>query len=430
MLRAFGLGAPCLVSFLVLLASGPSAQPVVPAGPVELKISEATGLPIIYAYHGKILNHDLKEIPVTEANLRNLLSHYLDAIARNPRSSPSAAAALRSRIHERAESKPVETRLKIEAGAKLLRELDPVERPHYQSMLRVIEAWGASAAAKPVTVAKNDPTFLAAANDLGLAPSEPVSAAAQPAGPTYIDQCREQKVPIPPDFGSPEWKLQGVLAPRYTFASSTDGATEVWAVAGTEAKGVCIALPRKDRAGDIQLLGIICQSKETGKACFWDNVDRKDPSQRITGAAAKTMKISDIQDASELVENCTNCHRGYNAFPIHPGTALDIGDRFDLQPDKRYEPISSQPLWGNPKPLIQRGEAPCGSCHEIPGLRDNNDASPKMPSSYCATILQNAARLTMPYVGSPAGWDAPKPAYEAHIKMLKTRCESQTVATK
>jgi hypothetical protein len=431
MVRIWCFAALCCVPIALVASSGTiSAQPTGPTGPVELKISEATGLPVVYPYHGRILNHDLKEIPATEENIRNLLAHYLDGIARQPKSSPSAAASLRSRVHERAEPKQVEALLNMRVGARLLESLDPAEQSQYRGMLRVIEGWASSGpSSNALAFSKNDPRVLSAIKDLGLpAPDEP-EGMIQAAATSYINQCRNEKVPIPPDWGSSEWKFQAVLAPKYTFSAGADGPTEVWAAAGTETKGVCMALPRKDlKTNDIMLLGIICQSKETGKACFWDNIDRK-TGKRVAGDAVKSMKISSIQDGSMLAENCTNCHRGYNAFPIHPGTALDIGDKFDLQPDKRYQPISGQTTWGNPGPLIQRGEAPCGSCHEIPALRDDNDTSPTMPSAYCKTVLQKAANLTMPYVGNPANWDSPKPGYESHIKLLKARCESQTVAT-
>jgi hypothetical protein len=395
--------------------------------PAELKFSEVTGLPLIYPYHGKILNYDLQEIPATEENVRNILAQYLDGIARQSKST-EAAASLRYRLHQRAEPRDVETILNMRAGELLIENLVPADQSRYRSMLRVIETWAASRKAPDaLAVTKNDPRILLAVGELGLPSSDALVTTS--VAMSYINQCREEKVPIPPDWGSPEWEFQGVLAPKYTFSAGADGPTEVWAASGRETKGVCMALPRKDlKSNEIVLLGIICQSKETGKACFWDNIDRTS-GDRLTGDAVKNMKISSIQDGSMLAENCTNCHRGFNAFAIHPGTTLDIGQKFYLQPDKRYQPISAQNTWGNPGPLVKRGEAPCGSCHEIPALGDDNDTNPTRPSAFCKTVLQKAANLTMPYVGSPAGWNFPRPAYESHIKLLKSRCDPQSVAT-
>lgn len=421
-------GILCCVSIAAITApSASSAQAVSAAPAIELKTSTATGLPLVYAYHGTLLNHDLKEIPPTEENIKNVLARYFEGIARQPKNSPSVIAALQSRVRERAKSTAMEMSLNMRIGALLVQNVEPSLQPPYRATLRIIEAWALSGrSSTSFDASKNDASVRSAAKALGLPVSLELKET-QEASTNYIKQCQNQKVPIPPDWGSPAWEFQGVLAPKYTFSAGADGPTEVWAAAGTKAKGACMALPRKDlKTNDVVLLGIICQSKETGKACFWDNIDRK-TNTRLTGDAVKKMKISAIQDGAMLAENCTNCHRGYNVFPIHPGTTLDIAHKFDIQPDKRYEPISGQQGWGNPSPVIQDGQPPCGSCHEIPAVGDDNNTNPTMPSAYCRTVLEKAANLTMPYVGTPVNWDSPKPAYESHIKLLKALCEAQNM---
>lgn len=109
------------------------------------------------------------------------------------------------------------------------------------------------------------------------------------------------------------------------------------------------ALPLKHE-GDISVLGIICQSRRTGKACFWDNIDisaERDAGgnfPRITGEGV-ILRIAEIKNGSNLAENCTLCHRGSNAFLIHPNTVL--GTPLNRLPDVRYSPIG-QPQWTNP----------------------------------------------------------------------------------
>jgi hypothetical protein len=417
------------VPAVALAPDGVTAQGAPTQGPPQLRSFASTGLPVVYPFHGTILNHDLTEVPATAENIRRLVTLFLDGVSRKVGGGAAASTdSLRARVREQAGGADAEALLQMRVAAALIENLDPSERAQYVSMLRVIETWAASnTRSNRISVTRADPGFAARARTLGFEAQR--SPARADGATSYIQQCRDAKVPIPPDWGSPEWKYQGELDKKYDFVRSGNRQTEVWAYPGREPKGVCLALPRYTKIDNeivLTVLGIICQSKETGKACFWDNLPR-DSVERITGEAVKTMRISDIQDGSMLDENCTNCHRGHNVFLIHPGTALDLEHTFDIHPDRRYEPISGQANWGNPPPLIKQGEAPCGSCHEIPALRDGNNTSTTQ-SSYCATVLAQASKLTMPYLGSPAGWESPKPAYESHIRALKQQCDTETVA--
>jgi hypothetical protein len=232
--------------------------------------------------------------------------------------------------------------------------------------------------------------------DLWIRPPQPSS--------EYVETCRAEGVPIPPDWPNPGWIEQGPL--RFVFIGQGLNAT-VHAYNDPAVPGVCYALPRRDDAGAIQLLGIICQSNTTGKACFWDN--RTTDNRLITGTNI-TLDIDTIGNGSTLAETCTDCHRGYNAFNIHPGSALDLsragapGGPYVTRPDVRYTPIG-QPHWVNPGPLILPAVPPdqqsCTLCHELPR------ELPRDRASYCTSVLQPAAMTTMPsppFGPPPAGW--------------------------
>jgi hypothetical protein len=228
----------------------------------------------------------------------------------------------------------------------------------------------------------------------------------QPTSP-YIADCRANDVPIPPDWPTGDWTRRGPLPAEFVFASQ-DKAAEVWTfeVVG---RGLCYALPRTD-GNVIKLLGIICQSKSTGKACFWDNIDAR-TGARIERArplrSPSPYQIARLQGGDVLMENCTSCHRGDNAFIIiNPETPLGVP--VDRNPDVRYTPIG-QATWSNPPAFSTKGSGACSGCHEIPAL--NQDI---------CNFLRGAADRTMPNTAAPAGWISPSEAYSAHISSMKT----------
>lgn len=56
------------------------------------------------------------------------------------------------------------------------------------------------------------------------------------------------------------------------------------------------------------------------------------------------MEPANIQGGNELVENCTNCHRGKNAFVVHPGSPLD---------PKMWPKIGFEKKEGAPEPKVE-----------------------------------------------------------------------------
>lgn len=233
---------------------------------------------------------------------------------------------------------------------------------------------------------------------------------------TYEQECEKNGVPIPPPWGDPKWEKAGALPRDKIFAAKTLPDVEVWMF--KTPLGICYALPRKDASGVIQALGIICQGEESSKACFWDNI-RADGT-KITGDQTKGMKPSDMQGGDKLKENCTNCHRGSNAFVIHPSTPLqpkptdptaanDPGDqtgRPTMPKREPYEPIG-QPGWKN-EPLEYALEPDgCAFCH----------AMPKLTGSYCR-ILKDVVGKTMP----PPDGKKLDASHNKDLKKLKDQC--------
>jgi hypothetical protein len=205
----------------------------------------------------------------------------------------------------------------------------------------------------------------------------------------YCRDCVAAGVPEPPPFDSGKWVSKGAVADKFT----SEDVKDILVYESAKPPGLCVALPRGDGA-DIQLLGVICQGKKTGKACFWDNVDASSAgADRIVASDIKTIDIAKFENADQLDEDCTDCHRGFNVYLIHDELE-NIGDH---NPDKRYQPIPTGKsvardgtvnFWSNPgrvrdddpdqKNLMRKDG--CGSCHQMPA----------MSQPYCSSVLSQA----------------------------------------
>lgn len=226
-------------------------------------------------------------------------------------------------------------------------------------------------------------------------------------GDAYIASCQANDVPIPPDWPDERWVARGELP--FVFAKFPDARTnEVYTFEDPDGKGVCYALVRKNHNNYFEAVGIICQSRKTGKACFWDNVipgPRVD--ERIRGKEIH-LDMRKIGNGSNMRQNCTECHRGAKVFLIHPDTPLSAIKA--TKPDVRYSPIG-QVDWTNPPPLEHKGSGACSQCHELPE-----------PTKHYCGLLKQAAEKTMPSRANPAGWDNPRPEFREAIEKLKERC--------
>ena len=376
---------------------------------------------IQFAYHGLLLDANLDVIELTPDTIskiqesifstlqksalgeplkkrgRELETLFKDQSLRGEEKLAARKAALETLLNESDET----TRLRYAWRAKLLRRDSNPLRRRLQPAI-------SSTLTERLKAARISPAI--------LAPGP---------GAEYLQACRDQGVPIPPDWPDSRWVSQGRLA--FVFISGGLQA-EVFAYKDPAVPGVCYALPRSTPGtSSIQLLGIICQSATTGYACFWDNKE-SDGVTPITGPDIR-LRIDSIGNGRTLAENCTMCHRGDNVFNIHPGTALDLqrtgapGGPYETDSAIRYTPLG-QTEWINPPPLIMppqpTGQSSCTTCHTLP----QTAPPPGIPGNpYCTFVLENAARLTMPPFGATrANWPPVPPPlhprYEAHINFL------------
>lgn len=279
----------------------------------------------------------------------------------------------------------------------------------------------------------------------GSGPAAPPPLPSRPLN-DYMTECHNTHlVPLPPVWnptsGVNQWTRRGELVTPFSQGALYPK-VQVWTYESTSPQGVCYALPRMNSGGDIntdiELLGIICQSEQTGKACFWDNVERPTgaPSRgetdeairrpgtvegiRIRGLATRGLDPVNMRDGYNLKENCTECHRGSNVFLVQKGTALDgasvrlpngtVTQALDIDPAVRYQPVSGtppSPSWQNPvstvQPLIDSvvSGSQCSGCHSINGNNNFDNEIPEFTFDYCDTIVKKSIGTNMP----------PRPAY-------------------
>jgi hypothetical protein len=211
---------------------------------------------------------------------------------------------------------------------------------------------------------------------------------------SYAQRCRDNGVPVPPDFAlsGTAWTFRGALG--HNILTNAPGATaDVWSWSDPLRRGICIALPRNSGVA-----GIICQSAKTGAACFWDNIDAASGA-RIDWRT-QTLRIADLQNGASLAENCTNCHRGNNVYLISPddrtwakllrpapgtvGATLTtkVQGSTDMRGGRpRYWPVTTffgRPGWEN----VYNASTSCTGCHEAPPVLNN---PPPMPPA-CASL--------------------------------------------
>jgi hypothetical protein len=262
-------------------------------------------------------------------------------------------------------------------------------------------------------------------------PSNAVPANASP----YMKECAKNGVPLPPVWGDPKWVNQGTLSKDKLIAFTDLPSADVWV--SKSPLGTCFALARKDDKGEIQRLDQICQGQKSGKACFWDNTSPKDGETPLK--VKDGLDPANVAGGDKMKMNCTKCHRGDNAFIIHPNTPLQLGpddpcekadptSRFGpTEPDKRFQPIGRKrdpKISGDPEDQAgfenptdgayeDLGDGPCSACHGIP----------KLTYSYCAHVLDPIlVKGTMPPVPPPPA-PTPNPAdYAKEIEKLKNAC--------
>jgi len=240
--------------------------------------------------------------------------------------------------------------------------------------------------------------------------------ATQAGGAAYVEECRKAGVPIPPDWGSSQWKSKGLLTTD--FLGSTPEA-EIFSFESESPRGVCFALPRST-GNTIKLLGIICLGTESSKSCFWDNQRNK---QQFNIPKNTSVPLSGFAGGADLNGGtggvCTDCHAGENPFIVHPGQPMDLGNK--IIPKTWQEPLvhPSWPQNSGPTNLLNGialnpNDGSCLACHT--SGRRFPEVSTELPG-YCGTILPTAFSTTMP----PG--DVGNPKYNKHFNALQTACK-------
>lgn len=211
-------------------------------------------------------------------------------------------------------------------------------------------------------------------------------------GAAYIAECEAAGVPIAPDWGSDEWIDNGPLSPQF-IGQGLQGRVYYYEADN----GLCMALPRTNSAGQVTLLGIICQGRN-GNACFWDNstfgldsITDPKPLSAFTGGAALYNKSGG---------ECTLCHAGENVFIVHPGSALDLTQLgIRMLPTEYASPLVHSNWAQNERPTTEHGA--CSTCH-------NQFRAGRLPeisnelSEYCEAVIGQVYSLqTMPPANAP-----------------------------
>ncbi|MCS5636168.1 MAG: hypothetical protein NZ990_06600 [Myxococcota bacterium] len=255
---------------------------------------------------------------------------------------------------------------------------------------------------------------------------------------TYIEECREAGVPIPPDWGTPGWGLdeepvddyRNVGMPLENEFVAPEWDTRVWTFESESPPGVCIALPRWNGTR-IELLGIICLGRESSNVCFWDQkpanpVDARrilDPNN----AVGKKVPLEFFVGGPELARNwgggqCTDCHAGENPFVVHPSSPLDDSAQM---PPRWYRPLVDPSWVQNPGPTnllaglaLDSGQRPCTGCHSRGAEGRFPEVSSGLLPGYCGVVLYQAINKTMP----PSAPIRPAWEYIQHSTALYAAC--------
>ncbi|NOQ80991.1 MAG: VWA domain-containing protein [Methylophaga sp.] len=253
-------------------------------------------------------------------------------------------------------------------------------------------------------------------------------------GDDYKQECEDNSVPSPPKWTSSKWDFRGDITNEFISSNST---TKVYVYTSIAPQGVCVALPRVT-GSTAGLLGVICLSKVTGKACFWDNQvggttiavglteEQTIPGPKFSGG---------IDLTAPGAGKCTSCHAGENPFNIHPGTALSGFDTFS---NVWYKPIVN-PDWAQnagPASLIDTldSSGDCIGCHSAGGTGGRFPEISTKIRGYCNDVLRKAVGKcttspcmdggnivlpTMPY-GDPGS-----SANAIHVTALINACDSE-----
>ena len=240
-------------------------------------------------------------------------------------------------------------------------------------------------------------------------------------GESYIKECREAGVPIPPPMFTDAWTYKGIFTGEFIDGGSQ---AELWSYESTSPQGLCLSLPRypinSGNVGDFAtVMGLICLGTQSSKACFWDNPNKIEFERDVP------VDISEFLGGADLASNgqgtCSDCHAGENPFIVHPEKAAFSGLP-NLSPLAWHDPLV-HPNWPqNPGPtvLLDAVSSPgrCDSCHQVGSAGRFPEVSNQL-GGYCNAVLKRSIGTgdTMP----PFGMD--ESLFAAHEAALVAACD-------
>lgn len=397
LMAALGVLAPLAADGCSSTVDGPSQRRSLAGDVLEVKAATYAGDPAVGVAHGALLLPNGRTGPATPSFARMAQHYYLERLL------GEASPAVREEFETR--SQPVEgDSSEFADNALLIAWLIEQVQPTDASDLKSINKFMAKATASDLPA------------ELGLVAGDPRSRE------SYQETCSNAGVPIPPDWNpdanDPQnrWKKKSIPpTPIFIGGESTTATVWYYESSDPDPVGTCIALPRADSNGVITSLGVICQGSETSKACFWDNTRDIQPS-------AKVAILSDGFNAGPDLDGgiggkCTDCHRGENAYIIHPGSSLNLADDPGLLmfAQSWVTPIVHDEWFANPAPegdhdlleCVARPSVPESSC-SLGGCHFAGKIGRRFPqlggkhSKYCDFVIMPAIlpgdKKTMPYL--------------------------------
>jgi hypothetical protein len=394
--------------------------------------------PIAFIGHGAMFDKNGKEIEVTPEFIESTQQYYLDRLYQ--RASQEQKARFDQEKARLLEGRQWDKQSTLIANAALLDLLIKEVKPEQAHLLqgknnliryRLRKHLAGPQAGTPFTLPDTLNELLKQGEKSDKVDRDVRGFSTMLSGQAYIDECAASGVPIPPTWGSSQWQFTGALTDAQEFIGNTPGReteARVFKYESTTPEGACIALPRVDGNGSgstIELLGIICLGKATGKACFWDN---QQSDVQFDIPVGDSVPLLDFAGGAELLGGtggvCTGCHAGENPFVLHPGTPLGMPALGSLQTMSAHwhDPLV-HPDWpqnAGPTNILDSAPSPgdCTTCHNQGGAGRFPKISSLLATGYCGAVLNNAVTRTMP-VGAPGD-----PAYSAHVTALQNLCSA------
>jgi len=274
-------------------------------------------------------------------------------------------------------------------------------------------------------------------------------------GTAYAQQCAQQLVPLPPNFGGGgtgagtcaacfqtnascigckvgSWTYAGQVSPAEAEQSfnGPDAVEIFYWESGGNTPGLCMMAARNANGGvRVDFHGVMCQAA-SGPVCYWDLAQPAQFSWAFTGndgpnedghlAIPTTAKVitsttsipsppafvggSDLAySATSSIHSyqnaCTDCHAGRNTFNNHPGTATDLKGRGLVTSATDWFPMA----WPSPiAPAWDPSEAPLGAPWPLnPGPLDTSKVSGSTSCPGCHTEGQIGGPFPQPSLRTP-----------------------------